>query len=81
MLSPLTLRQQATAIGMAMLSGFRLRDGLLRDRGGRPVMTRHTNDRPVVSDMLVGICAAALSGCLVGLMIGASIMWLAAGGS
>jgi hypothetical protein len=44
------------------------------------VMTQqHTNDRPVVSDMLLELMAAAISGAIVGCMIGASIMWLAGG--
>lgn len=35
------------------------------------------NDRPVVSDMLIGLCAAALSGAIVGLVLGACVVWLA----
>jgi hypothetical protein len=37
-------------------------------------------DVPLVSDMFVGICAAALSGAVVGCVLGACIVWLASGG-
>jgi hypothetical protein len=39
------------------------------------------DDNEALSFLLIGLTAAALSGAIVGCMIGASIMWLASGGS
>lgn len=36
------------------------------------------DDRPIVSDALLGIIGATFSGLIVGVMLGISIMWLSA---